>query len=410
MDQYEKENKTQPKRKFTWGRKEGRKFIDNETEEDGRKKSRKLKKKRQEALQTEDGAIHAIGARIISIYTEGDHEEFDPLKDLTSREEPVPDVVPVQPDETTNEAQIGITISSDDITQNEIHIAIEAIHGQDDEWEDMESTECRQERIQSEDDRDMWLDDAILERIRSRTPQEILQGLDVVHEEEEEDSTSEVKMEDALGHLEKRESYPHIEDKGKERQDHDIVHGETIEEKDLLHDIKDQAGELDVADSGKPEVSSEDIPQPASETQIPSSSRRRKLSKRRRSRRKLSTDSPPPPLPEPKSNSKSKGEKPDARRRTASPASKMPSVPTLRPRRTPKTVMSSVRFHVFRPLNSFALLLGIDVNNGKRRLSRELRTPNTLLVGRHFSEKHIPRFPSRLDGKRTVDKKIAKYE
>jgi len=418
LDQYEKENKTEPKRRFTWGRKEGRKFFHDDTEEDGRKKSRKLKKKRQEDMQFEEGAIHA---RIISIYTEGEHEEFDPLKDLPAPEEQVPDTAPMQPDETANEAQIGIGISSDDITQNEehpFHISIEPIHvGQEDEWEDMESTDHhgyprRQERTQSQDDRDIWLDDTILERIRSRTPQEILQGLDVVHEEDEEDSTSEVKIDDALGHLEKRESYPHIENKGKERQHHDIVNEETIKEQDLPPDIKNQAGELDAADSGKPEMSCKDIPQPTSEAQIPSSSRRKKLSKRRPSRRKLITD--PPPLPEQKSNTKSKGEgeKSDARRRTspASSASKKPSLPTLRPRRTPKTVMSSVRLHVFRPLSSFALLLGIDVTNGKRRLSRELRTPNTLLMGRRFSEKHIPRFPSRLDGKRTVDKKIAKYD
>jgi hypothetical protein len=240
--------------------------------------------------------------------------------------------------------------------------------------------------------------------------------LDVVHEEEEEDSTSEVKLQEvtdsvqgAPGDLEKRESYPFIGNKGKEKQGDDgEMHRETIDEQEQ------QAAEGDVAKSETLEAPA----QPTSEQQNPRPPRR-KLSKRRRSRRKLDTDSPPP-LPErititskqKNKNTNAKGEKRDHRRRTVPTTkskSKKPSVPTLRPRRTPKTVLSSVRFHVFRPLSSFALLFGIDVANG-RRLSQELRTPNALLVGRHFSEKHIPRFPSRLDGVRTADKKVARYD
>ena len=410
LEQYDKENEKKHKRTFTWGRKVGRNFIDKESEEViGRKKSRKLKKKRPESLHNEEGIpTQPFEARILSIYTEGEHEEFDPLKDLaTTREEPLPDALP---DETANEAQIGIAKSSDGVPQNEAH---PILVGQDDEWEDMESTDphngyrYRQERMPSEDDRDIWLDDPTPEWIRSRTPQEILQGLDVVHEEEEEDS---IKTQDApAGYLEKQQSYPYITNKGKERQDRDDIHEETTEELDPHHDDTHQTTEADVADSSKPEAPCEDTPQrPASEHQTPSSPRRKKLSKRRPSRRKVDTDSPPP-LPERnlKPKTRSSSSKIDMRHRT----SKKTSVPTLRPRRTPKTVMSSVRSHVFRPFTSFALLLGIDVGaNGRNRLSRELRTPNALLLGRHFSEKHIPRFPSRLDGKRTVDKKIVKYE
>ena len=48
----------------------------------------------------------------------------------------------------------------------------------------------------------------------------------------------------------------------------------------------------------------------------------------------------------------------------------------------------------------------------RKRLSSELRTPNKLVLGRHFSGKHIPRYPSRLDGVRRVEKegKVVKYK
>jgi hypothetical protein len=419
LDEYENGNKTQEKRRrFTWGRKQGQTFLaDKEREaspgtESGtdvgtyRRKSRKLKKKRPDSQQTEEGItapVETFDTPIISIYIEGEAEEFDPLKGLPTHEGPV--AVPLQPDEPTTQA---VAISTDD----PVDVAVEAtLNGHDDEWEDMESADHRY--ASEEDDQETWLDDAIL---RSRTPQEILQGLDVVHEEEEEDSTSEVKLQEvtdsvqgAPGDLEKRESYPFIGNKGKEKQGDDgEMHRETIDEQEQ------QAAEGDVAKSETLEAPA----QPTSEQQNPRPPRR-KLSKRRRSRRKLDTDSPPP-LPErititskqKNKNTNAKGEKRDHRRRTVPTTkskSKKPSVPTLRPRRTPKTVLSSVRFHVFRPLSSFALLFGIDVANG-RRLSQELRTPNALLVGRHFSEKHIPRFPSRLDGVRTADKKVARYD
>lgn len=435
LNQFEKENNPQEiQRRFTWGRRERVFLGDNRNEstspigsEMARRKSRKLKKKRPESLRADED-LHALDqifdAHTIPIFTEGQHDDFDPLKDLPSQEGPPMTEVPSH-DETIDEAQIGIAISSDDILQSEEHpcdIAVEAppSNRDDDEWEDMNSSDPHSYtpgQLSSEDDPETWLDDAIL---RSRTPQEILQGLDVVHEEEEEDSAYEIKREGvnevperAPDDLEKRESYPYIKNKGKEREDIGD-HEKTIEKRDRRHD---EVIEGDTASPTEPTLAPpEDIPIPSLTPENHSSSpRRRKLSKRQRSRRKLDLESLPS-TPQLKSKSKStikstsgKGDKRDGRVRTV-PTSRKPSVATLRPRRTPKTLMSSVRSHVFRPFTSFALLLGIDVAKGKRRLSRELRTPNILLAGRHFSGKHIPRFPSRLDGIRSADKKVAAYE
>lgn len=426
LDEFEKENRPQERRrKFSWFRtdktpKEASPPVQTERSMDGaRRKSQKLKKRRPvEFMHPGDEGIHSpeptLDVDIIPIYTEVEQEDFDPLKDFFTQEEPVVEVV--QPDETMDEAQIGIAISSDDMIEGEEHpfeTAIEAIlNGQDEEWEDMDSDdhpgfEHGQGQISWEDGQDMWLDDAILERLHSRTPQEILQGLDVVHEEEEEDFSLEAKdgndddIKEVSGGLEKQESYPYIKDKGKERQDEGTT--KETREGDLEQPVSEGIDAV-------AETPIEDMSQPASEKSTPSSPQRRKLSKRRPSRRLLDADAPPIPQRKSKSKFKTSGEKREGMRRRSALSSKKPSVVTLRPRRTPQTVLSSFRSHVFRPFSSFALLLGINVANGKRRLSRDLRTPNALLAGRHFSEKHIPRFPSRLDGFRTVDKKAAKYE
>ncbi|KAF9534083.1 hypothetical protein CPB83DRAFT_422945 [Crepidotus variabilis] len=89
---------------------------------------------------------------------------------------------------------------------------------------------------------------------------------------------------------------------------------------------------------------------------------------------------------------------------------KKPSQASLRATRrptssssTPKTFLGSLRMSLLRPIH---LVFGTN----RRRLSKELRTPNTLVQNRRFSEKYIPRFPSRLDGIRGVEKRVAKYE
>jgi len=113
------------------------------------------------------------------------------------------------------------------------------------------------------------------------------------------------------------------------------------------------------------------------------------------------------------------------------PGSKKPSITSLRPPR--RSLWSTVRARLsFLSLGSApepvsyqqhpppsstkpTLTRSLSKSLGlkaRKRLSSELRTPNKLVLGRHFSGKHIPRYPSRLDGVRRVEKegKVVKYK
>ena len=283
-------------------------------------------------------------------------------------------------------------------------------------------------------DNDAWLRTMLMERVLSRTPQEILQGLDVVHEvtedEDEEDVTTQegrrfpslevgkagTGESEGWNPLSGGERYPDIKNKGREKVVAVAGSGDMPVEgsrSQVVPDAPEAEQQIyakvnswqDFDLTTMTERSS--LPQQILKTKRETPTPRKKLSKKRRSRRALqsssNSDSKPSNLN--RSIPGARGKK----TKSHTTASNRPSISTLRPRRMPKILLSSLRVHVFRSFSSVGLMLGIDAAD-ERRLSQELRTPNTLVLGRHFSEKHIPRFPSRLDGVRSLDKKVATYE
>lgn len=252
--------------------------------------------------------------------------------------------------------------------------------------------DCR--GIEQEIEEAIMFAQVLSERPNTRTPQEILKGLEVVHEVEEEEDGNELHEGKVIQdkESERKGSYPDIREKGKRRASaENVIAGRLLDEM-LREQSNASQNELEpeATATGIGFKGPERLKEPST---LPRSSftrtRRNKLSKR--PSRRVSQHE--------RKTSKAKP--------SVKSSSKRESIVSLRSHPTPKSVMSSLRLGFLRSFASVALVFGIDV--GSRRLSRELQTPNILVIGRHFSEKHLPRFPSRLDGVRSVDKKVAKY-
>lgn len=403
-------------RRMSWRRKFGRvaSMGSNDEEEKAAKvkdsgqdtkKARKLKKKRPPSVlvESEDPPLDKSGSENErALYNEGkvvapgmvQKEESS----NTAAEEPHPEI------DSNKEARDRL--ESEDVQRYESQLG----GGSDEGWEYTPDQVDFRGVEQEFEEKAIMLSQGLP---NSRTPQEILKGLEVVHEVEEEEDEHELcgnGLHDQKNSKEEREqeSHPNTQEKGKQRASTEDefemrLMDMLIEQCDALRDaLEPESTPIEIGNEGPSEIVTMVVKEETEPTTAPlrrPSKTRNKLSKRPSNRVSQHERKP-------SSSSKSRTLKGSIKIHT-SPL-KRASIVSLRPRRTPKTVMSSLRLGFLHSFTSIALVFGIDV--GSRRLSRELQTPNMLVMGRHFSEKHIPRFPSRLDGIRSADKKVTKYE